>query len=46
MTEFRTDKNYMITGTDLGMLLVADTTDDVSEVIERVIKRGPLPGPN
>lgn len=37
-----TDKDYLIKGVDLGMLLVADTVEDVKEVVERCIARGPL----
>lgn len=42
MTQFRTDKMYRISGVDMGMLLVADTREDISEVLERIIARGPI----
>ena len=44
MTKFRTDKMYRISGIDLGMLIVAETKEDVNEVIERCIARGPIDG--
>lgn len=43
--EFRVDKNYMIKGVDLGMLLVAETTEEIREVVERIITRGPIEKP-
>jgi hypothetical protein len=40
--EFKVDRIYMITGTDLGMLTVVETGKDIEEVIERCVTRGPL----
>ena len=44
MTQFRTDKMYRISGVDLGMLIIAESKEDVQEVIERCIARGPIEG--